>query len=288
MSANLENVELKMEKNKTAKVSTQKDLALRDYSDRSFRSENKRYNSTERKNFKFATYSLPRLHKNFSASKYSLSHHSDNLSVESQNENKDVEGSTSIEKSVPEFNLKNQNELKQSNESLEKPLKAEMSEKEKSKFQQKNPSEERKGAKAEVTEEEMKNVIEPEKCEVTPKVDIKGMDPKLKESLDFATFLKNQEIDINQIRDSDLSDVLRIQKHVQDLISGKKDKKDRTSNGTLRQTLDFILSDSDESLDMPDKKELKESIIKFERKSLVKQSEDLLKSMRDAISNAKI
>jgi hypothetical protein len=80
------------------------------------------------------------------------------------------------------------------------------------------------------------------------------MDPKLKESLDFATFLKNQEIDINQIRDSDLSDVIRIQKHVQDLIIGKRD---RTSNGTLRQTLDFILSDSDESLDIPDKKELK-------------------------------
>jgi hypothetical protein len=161
MSANLDDVKLKMEKNKPEKVSTQKDLALKDYSDRSFRSENKRYNSSERKNFHFATYSLPRLQKNFSGSKYSLSHRSDNLSVESQDDNKGVEKSTSIEQSVPEFNLKNQNVLKQSSESLEKPLRVEINDKEKSKFQQQ--LEEKKEAKAEITQKELKKVIEPEK-----------------------------------------------------------------------------------------------------------------------------
>jgi hypothetical protein len=114
----------------------------------------------------------------------------------------------------------------------------------------------------------------------------------VKESLDFATFLKNQAKEINSLRDSDLSDILRVQKHVEDLVKSPKKKdlvqQSSEANKTLRQTLDFILSESEDSFEVPDEQELKESIIKFERQSLVKQSQGLLKSMRDAIANAKV
>lgn len=56
----------------------------------------------------------------------------------------------------------------------------------------------------------------------------------------------------------------------------------------MRKTLDFIYSDSDESLGTPDPQEIKESIAEYERRSLAAHSEGLLKNIRKAVENAKL
>ena len=129
--------------------------------------------------------------------------------------------------------------------------------------------------------------------DITPKIDSHNFEDSIKESLDFATFLKKQANDVNNLRDSDMSDVVRVHRHVEELVNGvkKPQKTNRSSidgNKTIRKTLDFILSESEDSFEVPDEKELKESIIKFERHSIARQSEDLLKSMKDAIAQAKV
>jgi hypothetical protein len=262
-------------------------LGLKDYSDHnSVNSENKRYRSVERPQ-NFMKISLPAFNRKFTDSKYSLSHRSDEGTEQSQEPKRKVLRSVGSVDKVHAFEIKN----------VKADMKDSLSEEEVKFDEQEQHLEVSKPTHNDQNyiSEEIKIVEEIEiPQDITPvsKNLPKNYDEIVKKSLDFATFLKNQANEVNDIRDSNLSDVLRVQKHVERLVKNPDKlaqlQKSSEKNTKLRQTLDFILSDSDDSFGNPDPREIKESINAFERRSLEKQSEGILKSMKEVIKNAKV
>ena len=259
-------------------------LNLRDYSEASERSENQRYRSVERIQSVPYYLEVAKMKKVYSASKYSVSHYSENEEISSQNpDNSDrkVKCSKEVHINVPQLNVEVAAVKSDSSDEVKVDEdKQPLFELDENIDENESPTVQQK-AERQSSLDKVKSLS-------------KNYDEVIKESLDFATFLKNQTTEIkNLVRDSDVSDVLRVRKHVEDLLKSPKIKDmNRPSlednRKTIRQTLDFVLSESEDSFEAPDEQEIKESIIKFEGQTLIKQSESLLKSMNDAITKAKL
>ena len=163
-------------------------LGMKEYSDQSVASENKRYRSVERpKNF-YERFNTVDFNNKYPASKYSLSHNSDNISNQSQEKvkHKYLRSVGSLDK-VLAFELKNVKD-------------EEIDSKSDDGIVIKNKKEEIK----EVTPKIIKKIIKKEsKLKEEPIIssevplEKKNYDEIVKESLDFATFLKNQANELN-------------------------------------------------------------------------------------------
>ncbi|CAI2387733.1 unnamed protein product [Moneuplotes crassus] len=267
---------------KSSKADKNAQLLMKEYSDHSVGSENIRYKSVERPRNFFDRLALPEFTKNYSGSKYSLSHNSENNSNKSEEEknNPHMHSVGSLEK-IPAFELKN---VKQDDKDSKSDV-VEIHDEEKDAEPEKTPR---------VIQEarDKDDIDEPQKKQSSEvPLTAKEYNEIVKESLDFATFLKNQAKELESIRDSNLSDALKVQRRVEKMIKSPKSSQlkqssDKTSN--MRKTLDFIYSDSDESLENPDPQEIKEGIAEFKRRSLIAQSEGLLKNIKKAVENAKL
>ena len=259
-------------------------LKMRDYSEASERSENQRYRSVERTKAVPYYLEVSKMKKVFSASKYSISHYSENEELSSQNpDNSDakVKCSKEVRIEVPQLKVE------------AKAIKSDLSDEVQVDDDKQQPFS-LNANNYEVESPTLQKKTERQSNLERTKSLSKNYDEIIKESLDFATYLKTQTTEVkNLVRDSDLSDAARVRKHVEDLLKSPKikDLKQNSaedSKKTVRQTLEFILSESEDSFEAPDEQEIKESIIKFEGQTIVKQSESLLKSMNDAILKAKL